>query len=58
MRRLLTFLAVAAVTAGATLWWLHDGDLGEAVEPVLAHWDADTLALDAGVTPKEDPSTP
>lgn len=35
IRRLLTLIVVAACTATATLWWLHDGDLREAVEPVL-----------------------
>jgi len=49
MRRLITFAAVAAATATASLWWLHDGDLAEAVQPVVAEWDADLLARNAGV---------
>lgn len=52
MRRLLTFLIVAAATAGGTTWWLYDGDLAEAVEPVVDRvhaWDADGLAVEAGL---------
>ena len=56
MRRFLTLLTVAASTAVGTLWWLHDGDLSEAVEPVLAEWDADLLARDAGLTPAAAPA--
>jgi hypothetical protein len=35
MRRAITVIVVAAGTAGALLWWLHDGDLAEAVAPAL-----------------------
>ncbi|MBW2256033.1 MAG: hypothetical protein JRI25_15730 [Deltaproteobacteria bacterium] len=35
---------------------MHDGDLREAMEPVLVDWDATTLARDAGVP--EDPAPP
>lgn len=55
MRRLLTFLAVAVGTAGLGLWWLYEGDLAQAVEPVVARWDADTLARDAGVSEVRSP---
>ena len=55
MRRLATIVIIAGVTATATLWWLHDGDLGEAVRPVLQQWDAELLLRDAGV---EEPSSP
>lgn len=34
LRRLVTVVVVAAATAGASLWWLYDGDLAEAVRPV------------------------
>lgn len=53
MRRLITIVVVAIATCAAALWWLHDGDLREAVEPVLVDWDAATLARDAGLP--EDP---
>lgn len=49
MRRLFTFVVVALATAGGTLWWLNDGDLAQTVEPVIAHWDAELLAQDAGL---------
>jgi hypothetical protein len=49
VRRLITVLVVAIATCAAALWWLHDGDLREAMEPVLVDWDATTLARDAGV---------
>ncbi len=49
MRRFLTFLLSAAVTAVGTLYWLHDGDLAQAVEPVFAEWNAELLARDAGL---------
>lgn len=35
IRRLVTVLVVAAVTAGGALWWLYDGDLAQGVEPVV-----------------------
>lgn len=43
LRRLITFVVVAAVTAVGSLWWLHDGDLRGATQPGLAElktWDA------------------
>ena len=49
MRRALTFAVVAVLTCVASLWWLHDGDLREAVEPVLVEWDGPALARDAGI---------
>lgn len=49
MRRFATFLLVCALTVVASLWWLHDGDLVEAVEPVLVQWDAEGLARNAGI---------
>lgn len=55
MRRLVMFAVIAVATAVSSLWWLHDGDLAEAVEPVLAQWDADLLARDAGVEPDATP---
>lgn len=59
MRRLVTFVLVAAATAAASLWWLHDGDIVEGVQPVLVEWDADTLARNAGIeADAEAPNTP
>lgn len=55
MRRFLTFCVVVITTTTASLYWLHDGDLEQAIEPVLAEWDADLLAQDAGID-AEDPS--
>lgn len=52
MRRLITVLFVAAITATGSLWWLHDGDLQDAVKPVLTEWNADLLARDAGLAPE------
>ncbi|MCA9489985.1 MAG: hypothetical protein KC621_08680 [Myxococcales bacterium] len=49
MRRLLTFLIVAAAVAAGSTWWLYEGDLAQAVEPVVPEWNADQLALRAGV---------
>ena len=49
MRRFLTFALTAAATAVGTLYWLHDGALTEAVEPVIAEWNAELLARDAGL---------
>lgn len=49
LRRLLTFAAVTAATATAALYWLHDGDLAAAVEPVAREWDADALVQEAGL---------
>lgn len=49
MRRAATFLVVTVGTAIAALWWLHEGDLGKAVQPVSAQWDAELLLRDAGI---------
>ncbi|MCB9673885.1 MAG: hypothetical protein H6737_02150 [Alphaproteobacteria bacterium] len=54
MRRLITFLLVATCTAAGTLWWLHDGDLVEAVQPVMVEWDAEGLARNAGIDEATD----
>jgi len=54
MRRFLTFIATAAITATAALHWLHDGDLIAAVQPVMAEWDAELLARNAGLTTAAD----
>lgn len=35
IRRLITLVIVAALTAGGLLWWLYDGDMVQAVEPVV-----------------------
>ena len=35
IRRLVTVVVVALLTAGASLWWLYDGDLEQGVEPVV-----------------------
>lgn len=53
MRRLITFLLVATVSAAGSLWWLHDGDLVEAVQPVMVEWDAEGLARNAGIGEEE-----
>lgn len=34
MRKLMTWLAVMAVTAGATLWWMNAGNTERAVRPL------------------------
>lgn len=60
MRRVITFLAVTALTAGGALYWLYDGDLdraARAVEPAITEWNADLLAQDAGV-PVDAPASP
>lgn len=53
MRRIVTLAAVAIVTAVASLYWLYDGDLEEAAEPVAAQWDASALATSAGIPETE-----
>lgn len=35
IRRGITFVIVAVATAGGTLWWLYDGDLVRAIDPVI-----------------------
>ena len=60
MRRVVTFFAVAAATAGGLLFWLHDGDLKSAIEESRAgvRWDADALAREAGIVARDPASTP
>lgn len=55
LRRLVVFVVVAAATAGGSTWWLYEGDLARAVEPVLPEWDADALAIRSGLA---DPGLP
>jgi hypothetical protein len=42
LRRVVMVLAVALLTAGGLLWWLYEGDLQTAVQPVVH--DAGSLA--------------
>ena len=35
MRHVATFVIVTVLTAVGVLWWLHDGDLVEAVTPAV-----------------------
>jgi hypothetical protein len=62
VRRLLTFVAVSVATAVGSTWWLYQGDLAEAVEPVVPEWNADALAIQAGIVdlpgsaPRLDPA--
>lgn len=53
MRRIVTFAVVAVVTAVGSLYWLYDGDLDQAAEPVMAEWDASALATSAGIPEEE-----
>lgn len=36
LRRLLTLLLVAALTAGGALWWLYEGDVREISDDLAA----------------------
>jgi hypothetical protein len=49
MRRLFVFVVVSVSTAVASTWWLYQGDLAEAVAPVTPEWNADALAIQAGI---------
>ena len=53
MRRFITVILVAAATSVGSLYWLHDGDLEEAVNPWVedakAQWNAPQLAQKAGI---------
>ena len=49
MRRLFLFVVVSVSTAVGSTWWLYQGDLAEAVEPVVPEWNADALAIQAGI---------
>jgi hypothetical protein len=49
MRRLLLFVLVSVSTAVGSTWWLYQGDLAQAVEPVVPEWNADALAIQAGI---------
>lgn len=53
LRRLVTLAVVAIITAVGSLYWLYDGDLEEAAEPVMAEWDASALATSAGIPEDE-----
>ena len=61
VRALVTFTLSATLTCAASLWWLHDGDLADAIQPMLPElvpeWDATLLVRDAGVPddPAEEP---
>ncbi len=49
MRRLSMFVVVSVATAVGSTWWLYQGDLAEAVAPVVPEWNADALAIQAGI---------
>ncbi len=46
MRRAFVFLLTTSVTAGGILWWLHDGDLIAAIEPIIADWSREGLVTE------------
>lgn len=49
LRRLILFVTVATATAVGSTWWLYQGDWRQAVDPVVPEWDADHLAIRAGI---------
>jgi len=51
IRRLITMVVIAALTAGGVLWWLYDGDMVQAVEPVV-----DDLVDDPAPQPAAPPT--
>jgi len=61
MRRLVTFLVVAASSCAATLWWLYDGDWAtvatdaERLGEEVGAWNADELAKRAGFDAPAEP---
>jgi hypothetical protein len=57
MRRLITFILVSTLTAIALTAWVNDLEFYETIEPVIAEWNADLLARDAGLPP-DSPTTP
>ena len=50
MRDVILVLVSATVSAVGILYWLHDGDLEQAVEPVVNQWTAPQT--DKNPTPK------
>lgn len=53
MRRLATIALLAGGTASGLLYWLHDGDLQGAVEPVLPAFGAMAKRLEEAVVANE-----
>ena len=47
MRRFVTFVAVTFATAVGGLWWLHDGDLEDAVGPLIEEIPSSVVPADA-----------
>ena len=58
MRRLVAFLAVMISTALAGLWWLHDGDLEDAVGPLLDEVPVPEVELPGSTPPSESEKDP
>lgn len=53
MKQLAILVATAILTSVGLLYWLHDGDLHEAVEPVVEQWTQPETPPQAA----DDPST-
>ncbi|MFK7931733.1 MAG: hypothetical protein AB8H79_26385 [Myxococcota bacterium] len=51
IRRIVTLIVIASLTAGGVLWWLYDGDMVQAVEPVV-----DDLVDDPAPTAPAEPT--
>lgn len=54
MKNLVVVVLSALITAVGVLYWLHDGDLEDAVEPVIQQWTAPASSPDdvENITPK------
>jgi hypothetical protein len=52
-----TYTFTTVVTAGALLYWLHDGDVNAAIAESRAAvpWDAEALAREAGLVASNPP---
>lgn len=60
MRRVATFVAVAATTTVGLLYWLNDGDLDAALHDGRAamRWNTDDLLREAGITARDPAPVP
>lgn len=52
IRRLVTVVVVALLTAGGTLFWLYDGDLERGIEPVVQDVQ-DVMVEEPAATPDD-----
>jgi hypothetical protein len=56
MKRLIVFFVLAASSTAASMFWLHNGELDEALEPIVEALDAQLTPLPSSRGARSEPT--